>query len=65
MDHCNQAWADKISMLMVGFLTGCALQFFDYQVNFFINLLRSMNAVYINKFLSKADTFTKEWLPML
>jgi len=65
MDHCDQARADKISMLIMGFLTGCALPFLIVESTFFINLLRAMNAVYIDKFLSKADTFTKKWLPML
>jgi len=64
-DYCDQARADAISLAIMSFLTGCALPFVLIESNFFISMLRSLNATYVDKFLTKADTFVNKWLPML
>jgi len=65
MDRCNQDRADKISMKIIQFITGCALPFLVVESSFFIDMLRSLNSMYVDKYLVKANAFTRIWLPKL
>ncbi len=64
-DYCNDQWAKHINMQVTHFITGCALPFLIIQSTFFIDMLQSLNSVYVDQYLVKADAFTQTWLPKL
>jgi hypothetical protein len=49
----------------VEFLAGCGLGFLTVESSYFIKMLATMNDVYVKKYLTKADAFTRTWLPKL
>jgi hypothetical protein len=65
LDGCCQAQADSISMKIMEFLTACGHSLLLVQSPFFIELLRSLNQAYVDRYLSKAPVFVQAWLPKL
>ena len=64
-DYCDQMQADRISMAIVKFLATCALPMVVVESPPFLDLLRTLNATYVDKFLVKSEAFTTKWLPTL
>ncbi|CAB9510570.1 expressed unknown protein [Seminavis robusta] len=65
LDGCCQAQADSISMKIMEFLSACGHSMLLIQSPVFLDLLRSLNQAYVDRYLGKADVFVKTWLPKL
>jgi hypothetical protein len=64
-DHCDAARADRISFSIMKFVAGCGLAMLTEESVFFLEMLRELNGVFVERYLSKADAFTRTWLPKL
>ena len=62
---CSKEKADRITQTIMKFLAGCGLPMLIVESPFFIEMLSELNAAYVQRYLPKADAFTRTWLPLL